>query len=75
MYDHGMFYEDRGSFSRDGIHLCEEKHFCQQPGQSSNESFKLGITGTGKDDQQSSEEVKDQVGKQRVWGNVNRRKF
>lgn len=70
-----MLYENRGLFSRRGIHLSGEKHFCQQAAQSSNESFKLGITAAGEDDQQSSEEVKDQVNKRRLWGNVNRRKF
>ncbi|KAJ7418775.1 hypothetical protein BTVI_27516 [Pitangus sulphuratus] len=73
-HDYGMFYEDRGLFSRDVVHISGEKCFCQQAGQSSNKNFKLGVTGLGEDDQQSKEEVKDQVGKQRVSGNVNRRK-
>lgn len=75
LYDQGKLYENRGLFSRDGIHLSEEKHFCQQDGQSSNESFKLGIKGAGENDQQSSEKVKDQDSKQRVQGNMNRRKL
>lgn len=35
------------------------------------ESFKLGTTRNGKDDQNPSEELLDKIGKQSVWDEVN----
>lgn len=51
----------------------EQKHLCQQTGQPGEESFKLGMTGDGEDDPQSSEKVVDWLGKQRVQRDVERR--
>ena len=45
-----------------------QKHPCQQAGQPGEESFKLGMTGEGQDDPQSSDEVVIQAGKERVQG-------
>lgn len=49
-----------------------QKHLSYQAVQVSEESFKVGRTGQRVNNQQSSEEMVDQVGKQRVQGDVDR---
>ena len=48
-----------------------QKHLCQQADQFGKENFKLGMTGEGDDDRQSTEEAVDQAGKKRTMGRRN----
>lgn len=52
-----------------------QKHLCQQAGQPGKESFNLGMSGVRDDDQQTSVEVAEQVCKQSVHGDVDKRKL
>lgn len=45
-----------------------QKHLCQQADQFGKEKFKLGMTGEGDDNQESTKEVVDQAGKKNTTG-------
>ena len=47
-------------------------HPCQQADQPGEESFKLGMTGERQNEPRSGEELVTQVGKERVWGGVDK---